>query len=473
MVLFVCVADHRGELESVATVLYVSSTRSTIKATCVRMLAAAALLTTGIAVRAHDREPHKRTVLLSPQDWPYPDLPQDEPGQSESSNGCVSIAAGATDFWCQSTCTGSYCPADLCRCGDGQANGALSELQAAGTSSQLERPASQAPQRNRDGVPIAPGGHGDRRDDASEKECKSVDATTTDVWCSTTCVNANNCPPTLCKCTTFTGKRLRVRREEQLRVCDFDAKVCVGTGGGAIDCRPCEAHISTCMSTTHFGKDKQVLKVTLGDCLDEVAGLGEECSACNSTESNKAYQLRLGTWQGDDDEEDASTDGPAEADARVDPDETDPGVLAWQTYRKREKECKSLDAQATDHWCQTTCAGAAENTCPRTLCECKVFSGEQLKKRAAEQKRTCDFDAQACVGSDCRSCDAHISTCKGTTHLDKAGGVKPMAIEDCMDEVAESAADGCSMCNTTESKKAYKVRLGIPSNDDDDDEDAS
>ena len=416
-------------------------------------------LAIGVALREHDRELLKQAILVTPQDWPYPDLPQDEPGGPKAeaeSNGCVSVAAAATDFWCQSTCTGSYCPADLCKCPG---------MQEAVVPANKEYPATQAPQRNQHGDPIAPGGYGDRRDDASEKECKSTDATTTDIWCTTSCVNAQNCPAALCKCTTFTGERLKVRRQEQARVCDFDAKVCVGTGGGAVDCRPCDGHISTCMSTTHVGKDKQVKKVSLDDCLDEVAGLGEECSMCNSKESNKAYQMRLGTWQ-DDAQVDAGTGWPDEADPGTpDPGEEDPGVRHWQTDSNwagaTEVECKSLDAQATDHWCQTTCSGAADNNCPKTLCECTTFSGAQLKERAAEQKRTCDFDAQACIGADCRSCDAHFSSCMGTTHLDQDNSVKPMAIDDCMDEVAGSA-DGCSMCNTPESKKAYRVRLGLP-----------
>ena len=42
--------------------------------------------------------------------------------------------------------------------------------------------------------------YGNRLDNAEEKECKSVDATTTDIWCSTTCVNAHNCPTNLCTC---------------------------------------------------------------------------------------------------------------------------------------------------------------------------------------------------------------------------------------------------------------------------------
>ena len=441
------------------------------------------------------KEVHKQTVLLSPQDWPYPDLPQDDPAdnnaEAPAANDCVSVAAAATDFWCQSTCTGSYCPEDLCRCGDDQAAAQASEQAVAPANA--ERPATQAPQRNAHGDPITPGDFGNRLDDASEKECKSVDATTTDVWCSTTCVNANNCPANLCKCDTFTGERLKARRAERARVCDFDAKVCVGTGGGAVDCRPCDGHISTCMSTTHTDKDKQVKKTTLSDCLDEVSRLGEECSMCNTKESNKAYQMRLGTWQ-DEAEVDAGTGWPTEADAATpDPDEKDEGVRHWQTDSNwagaTEVECKSLDAQATDHWCQTTCSGTAANNCPKTLCECKTFSGSEMKQRAAEQKRTCDFDAQACIGADCRSCDAHISTCKGTTHLDKDNSVKAMDIEDCMDEVASpspspnpdpnpnpnpnpntnpnpnqvaGSADGCSMCSTAESKKAYRVRLGLP-----------
>ena len=69
-------------------------------------------------------------------------------------------------------------------------------------------------------------------------------------------------------------------------MCDFDAKVCTGTGGGAVDCRSCDGHISTCMSTTHEDKARQVQKTTLDGCLDEVARLGDECRMCNTKESS-------------------------------------------------------------------------------------------------------------------------------------------------------------------------------------------
>ena len=57
-----------------------------------------------------NREVRKQTALLTPQDWPYPDLPQDDPAdnnaEAPAANDCVSVAAAATDFWCQSTCKG-------------------------------------------------------------------------------------------------------------------------------------------------------------------------------------------------------------------------------------------------------------------------------------------------------------------------------------------------------------------------------
>ena len=69
--------------------------------------------------------------------------------------------------------------------------------------------------------------------------------------------------------------------------------------------------------------------------------------------------------------------------------------------------------------------------------------------------------AKGCIGADCRSCDARFSTCMGTTHMNEDNTVQKLTIDDCMDEVAGTASDGCDLCNTTESKRAYKVRLGM------------
>ena len=243
------------------------------------------------ATSSNRQEKKKGIALLSSEEWPYPDLPQDEPGadnhgEAPAANDCVSVAAGASDVWCQQSCKGSYCPAELCRCGDDQAADADQASEQAGAAPSNAEGVTQAPQRNAHGDPIKPGGYGNRLDEPEEKECKSVDATTTDIWCQTTCVNAHNCPAALCKCDSFTGERLKARRAERSRVCDFDAKVCTGTGGGAVDCRSCDGHISTCMSTTHEDKARQVQKTTLDGCLDEVAGLGDECRMCNTKESN-------------------------------------------------------------------------------------------------------------------------------------------------------------------------------------------
>ena len=169
------------------------------------------------ATSSSHQERKKGIALLSSEEWPYPDLPQDEPGadnhgEAPAANDCVSVAAGASDFWCQQSCKGSYCPAELCRCGDDQAADADQASEQAGAAPSNAEGVTQAPQRNAHGDPIKPGGYGNRLDEPEEKECKSVDATTTDIWCQTTCVNAHNCPAALCKCDSFTGERLKARR---------------------------------------------------------------------------------------------------------------------------------------------------------------------------------------------------------------------------------------------------------------------
>merc|ERR1712216_703184 len=139
--------------------------------------------------------------------------------------------------------------------------------------------------------------------------------------------------------------------------------------------------------------DTQVKEVTLDECLDEVAALSQDCGKCNSTESKKAYQVRLGIWHSGE----QAVGAPGEADASAhgetdDEEETDAGVVAWNAdenwgHGKVEVECKSIDAMSTDHWCQTTCGGDGTN-CPKAMCECTTFSGARLKERAEEQLRT-------------------------------------------------------------------------------------
>ena len=398
-------------------------------------------------------------------------------GTSEGSGGgCVSVAAGATDYWCQQTCSSSYCPETLCKCGGGQqAAVAPNEVKGVMTSAQ-QAPAVPSWQVDSNW------GHD------STVECKSLDATTTDHWCTTTCAKSGEkeaCKS--CECKTFSGEQLKVREAQAERVCDFDARVCIGTHGGAVDCRACESHHASCMSTTHYANDKGVIqKMTIDDCLDEVAGHGGECEMCNTSESRRAFKKRLGVAEGDEQEQQQQqqqhvaksklrkadgggySNGGSSA-AASEPEQSGQqgsSQPAWKGDQnwghEIEVECKSLDATTTDNWCQTTCGGKnSAGSCPANICKCTAFTGDELKARAEEAKRVCDFDAKGCIGADCRSCDAHFSTCMGTTHMNEDNTVQKLTIDDCMDEVAGTASDGCDLCNTTESKRAYKVRLGM------------
>jgi hypothetical protein len=40
--------------------------------------------------------------------------------------------------------------------------------------------------------------------------------------------------------------------------------------------------------------------------------------------------------------------------------------------------------------------------------------------------------------------------------------IAPFTFEECLDEVAAEAYAGCGKCNSTDSKAAYKVRMGYP-----------
>jgi len=78
-----------------------------------------------------------------------------------------------------------------------------------------------------------------------------------------------------------------------------------------------------------------------------------------------------------------------------------------------------------------------------------------------------DFDATGCISKgalkDCRACAMHVTTCMASPHLDDEGNLMtPLGYEGCLDEVAVQAPDGCSLCNTTESKQSYKIRQGLP-----------
>ena len=211
-----------------------------------------------------------------------PLAPADD-GLKAALSDCVSVAPSVPDYWCTNTCTASYCPSDLCRCGKDRASAEESQLQA------RVKELGWRSDRN--------WGHG------STVACKSIDASVNDYWCTTECADDDNltamtsasakrCPANLCRCATFTEEELKARAEEAKLVCDFDAAACVqDQGGSAAGCPTCDRHITLC--TSRPARDGEA-EMTLDACLDEVAGRARECRTCNSTESSLAYKVRLG-----------------------------------------------------------------------------------------------------------------------------------------------------------------------------------
>ena len=147
--------------------------------------------------------------------------------------------------------------------------------------------------------------------------------------------------------------------------------------------------------------------------------------------------------------------------------------------------CVSIDTNVEDIWCASNCAiGDCEASvcCPTTTCKCGIKLDEQgmpmplsphsmggaakkLSENEVSTENVCDMEAEGCImtennaAEDCRTCVAHVSVCMTTPVLDEDQNVKVITLDDCVDRIADKA-DGCSTCNTPESKIAFKVRVG-------------
>jgi hypothetical protein len=75
------------------------------------------------------------------------------------------------------------------------------------------------------------------------------------------------------------------------------------TNASTSDCRTCANHIKWCYESAHFDENDRPIKVTLEECMDQVAGMAQECgpagcryacSLCSSNESKKTFKANLG-----------------------------------------------------------------------------------------------------------------------------------------------------------------------------------
>jgi hypothetical protein len=110
---------------------------------------------------------------------------------------CVSIAPGANDYWCQTTCFNPLsCPATMCACGDDAKASPAPVVAAAGAPAAVAPVAVAA-------APIAapaPDYGAAAATPNVDASCVSISASANDNWCQLTCAIPASCPITMCKC---------------------------------------------------------------------------------------------------------------------------------------------------------------------------------------------------------------------------------------------------------------------------------
>ena len=110
---------------------------------------------------------------------------------------CVSIAPGANDYWCQTTCFNPLsCPATMCACGDDAKASPAPVVAAAGAPAAVA-PAAVAAAPIAAPAPDYGAAAATPNVDAS---CVSISASANDNWCQLTCAIPASCPVTMCKC---------------------------------------------------------------------------------------------------------------------------------------------------------------------------------------------------------------------------------------------------------------------------------
>merc|ERR1719174_3555195 len=128
--------------------------------------------------------------------------------------------------------------------------------------------------------------------DASEATsgptCRSLQAGVDDLWCTKTCATGL-CPDQLCRCGADAEALAKLESDadeaKAKQECDFDRTVCISTSDTtAPACRTCGLHVNTCLSSPHFGEGQQYKKMTVEECIDEVADQAIECRSCQAAE---------------------------------------------------------------------------------------------------------------------------------------------------------------------------------------------
>lgn len=218
-------------------------------------------------------------------------VPQVSP--APGNKNCVSISAGTTDYWCQSTCVGgtSSCPETVCKCSDQDSAIISTNEDDAKIGADAAAPGTQAEAEPAAASPTEPDGHWGV---ATNTSCVSVSPGSTDYWCQIQCAQPTGCPEEMCKCGDPETMEKKAKEAALMDAsCDFDAEGCI-KNGAAEDCRTCALHITACAASPHLDDDGTPAQLTTDDCLDDVASKAKGCKDCSSKESKDAWRIRVG-----------------------------------------------------------------------------------------------------------------------------------------------------------------------------------
>jgi hypothetical protein len=205
------------------------------------------------------------TVPDESPDLSPPRLRTKEDGDGSLDYSCVSVQLGIDNFYCAKICAAGSCPETMCKCG-----------------ADASKLATQA----------------DASEATSGPTCRSLQAGVDDLWCTKTCATGL-CPDQLCRCGADAEALAKLESDadeaKAKQECDFDRTVCISTSDTtAPACRTCGLHVNTCLSSPHFGEGQQYKKMTVEECIDEVADQAIECRSCQAAEHKAAYRARLG-----------------------------------------------------------------------------------------------------------------------------------------------------------------------------------
>eukprot|EP00964_Phaeocystis_antarctica_P016351 scaffold9043_cov57-Phaeocystis_antarctica.AAC.2 len=303
---------------------------------------------------------------------------------------CVSIAPGANDFWCQTTCAiATNCPATMCACGDDAAKAKDAAASPAPVVAATGAPAAVAPAVV---APVADSTGAVAPDYAAaapaaavaapapdygaaaatpnvDASCVSISASANDNWCQLTCAIPASCPVTMCKCgvtaeASPSPDAVPARSAVSLLAQDapapvVDAAAAVpvvapdAAAAGAAAITPTDA---SCVSIAPGANDYWCQTT----CFNPLSCPATMCACGDAAASPAPVVAAAGAP--------AAVAPAAVAAAPIAAPAPDYGAAA--ATPNVDASCVSISASANDNWCQLTCAIPA--SCPVTMCKCGV-----------------------------------------------------------------------------------------------------